>query len=170
MNEPEMVVIRDLNEEVHYHSEIEVVFVISGSTKVCIKNQSFELEQEDIVVINSGEIHSIESSYKSTVCIVHYPCCSISELTGDNLFIFECNSRSDKSRSYSAVRTVMREILYLYIKQNERKTEFLKIGALYKLRDCLIENYRADMEQSQQGKAMNDSIHHNWGVPGSSLI
>lgn len=157
MNEPEMVVIKDLTEEVHYHSEIEVVFVISGSAKVFIKNQTFELEQEDIVVINSGEIHSIESSYKSAICIVHYSCRSISELTGENLFIFECNSRSDKSRSYSTIRNVMREIIYFYIKQSERKTECLKIGALYKLLDCLIENHRADSEQSRQGKVMNDS-------------
>lgn len=158
MNEPEMVVVRDLNEEVHYHSEIEAVYVISGSAKVGIKNQSFELEQEDVVVINSGEIHRIESSYKSTVCIVHYSCRGILELTGDNMFLFECNSSIGRSRSYSTVRAVMREIIYLYIKQNERKTECLKIGALYKLLDCLIENYQIDSEQSQQGKMMNDSM------------
>ncbi|MGN0357194.1 MAG: helix-turn-helix domain-containing protein [Blautia sp.] len=157
MNELEMVLIRDLNETVHYHPEIEIFFVVGGSAQITVKNRSYELEQEDIIVVNSGEVHSVESSMNSIVCDVRFSCRRVLELTGENMCIFECNSRADRSRPYSTIRTVMREVIYRYIKQEPGKTDCLKISALYKLLDCLIENYRDESVTLVSGHKLDDS-------------
>lgn len=153
MNELEIILIKDLNEAVHYHSEIELFFVVAGSAQITIKNKLYELEQEDIIVINSGEIHSVDSSLNSVLCVVQFSCRKVLELINKNTCIFECNSKTDKSRPYSTIRTVMREVIYQYVKQKPEKTKCLTIGVLYKLLDCLIENY---MEKSLEQQIVDD--------------
>lgn len=157
MDELGMVLVRNLNELRHDHSEIEIFFIMEGSAQVTVKNQSYELEQEDIVVVNSGELHSVESSMNCIICDIHISCRKILELTGENTCIFECNSRIDITRSYSSIRTVMREVIYQYIKREPGKTDCLKISALYKLLDCLIENYRVESVIGKSGHKLDDN-------------
>lgn len=157
MNDVKIVLTRSLNDAVHYHSEVEILFVVSGSAKVIIKNQSYELEQEDIIAVNSGEMHSVESSMNAVICDVHFSCRRILELVEEDMCVFECNSRTDRNRSYHTIRTVMREVVYQYIKREPGKTDCLKISALYKLLDCLIENYRNQSLTRISGRKMNNS-------------
>lgn len=155
--EMEMVLTRGLSEETHYHPEIELFFVVDGTAQVTVRDQACELGQEDVIVVNSSEAHSIDSSENSIICDVRFSCRRVLELLGEDMCVFECNSRTDRTRPYSTIRTVMREVVYQYVRREPGKTECLKIGALYKLLDCLIENYREESPERQSGQMMDDS-------------
>lgn len=41
----------------HWHEDIEIIYLVEGSLKVGVKNNTWELTQGDILIIGSGEIH-----------------------------------------------------------------------------------------------------------------
>jgi xylan 1,4-beta-xylosidase len=44
--------------KLHWHKEIELLLVIKGSVQVIVGGQGYNLEQDDLLFINSGEMHS----------------------------------------------------------------------------------------------------------------
>ena len=43
---------------IHFHDEIEVVFVLSGSISLRVGYYDYELDQGDVFIINDKEMHS----------------------------------------------------------------------------------------------------------------
>lgn len=50
----------------HYHESIELLYFLEGRAKIICNNKLFEATSEDIIIINSNELHSIET--KSNSC------------------------------------------------------------------------------------------------------
>jgi xylan 1,4-beta-xylosidase len=53
--------------ENHWHDALEILFVLDGSIHLGIGNSVFHLQKEDIVVINSNEIHTTRSDSSNLV-------------------------------------------------------------------------------------------------------
>jgi AraC-like DNA-binding protein len=45
----------------HWHDTIEIIYVINGTMLVTVEGQSYEIAARDILVINSGAIHSLDN-------------------------------------------------------------------------------------------------------------
>jgi AraC-like DNA-binding protein len=45
----------------HWHDTIEIIYVISGTMLVTVEGQSYKITARDILVINSGAIHSLDN-------------------------------------------------------------------------------------------------------------
>ncbi|MHB9293504.1 hypothetical protein Holit_02629 [Hollandina sp. SP2] len=45
--------------KLHWHKELELILVIKGSIFVTLNGQKHRLEEDDLFLINSEEIHSI---------------------------------------------------------------------------------------------------------------
>lgn len=124
----------------HWHSEIEVIYIVSGSVRLDISGTEYILNQEDVAVINSSQMHSLASGDDTLACTVYYPWPMVTEMVGDSMSYFSCNSTIDRKRRYQDLRGLFRELIYSWTKGNSRNT--LNVDSIMlKLLDCLIENY-----------------------------
>ena len=53
----------------HWHSSIEILFVLQGSMQVAIENHSLTLKEDDILLINPNHIHELSSPDCSLIVV-----------------------------------------------------------------------------------------------------
>ena len=152
-------VVQGLCEKRHFHTEMEVMYVVLGSVKVRIMDAEYELEKNDVLLVNSGVEHSVDSSGDAVLCTVVYTERLFDELFGDQEEIFFLCNSADRTgvdepggmgHSYEKIRGIFQEILLAYIRpEGENKCE--ERSLLYKLLACLTEKYRLSEESGQSG-------------------
>lgn len=136
--------LRGQGEAEHYHSDIEVIFVIDGEADVWMNHQQQHMKREDVLVINSGMMHTLECSQDAIICQMFYSTRLVLELLNEKNVVFACNSVTDKLHSYGELKNVIRDTVYVYV-NDERTTGCLEQSKLLQILDCLFENYRIDM-------------------------
>ncbi|MBZ4670790.1 MAG: hypothetical protein JG769_1094 [Oscillospiraceae bacterium] len=144
---------KEVIENEYLHPDIELIYVLEGNLKITIKDKLYSLTKEDIVLINSSFMHSINCDGNAIFCRIYYSYFLISKIIKNDNFIFLCNSVSDSERSYAELKGIFKELLYYYIKQ-PHKTECLINSLLYKLLDNIIENFQ--IEKSNQSANNSD--------------
>ena len=107
-NQFKVNIYRNMEEAQHLHTDVELLYVVEGSIKVKLKDTTFTLERDDVLVINSSIQHSIESVGKSIVCSIMYDYQILVHILKKPNSFFLCNSAADRSKSYI-------EIISLYI-------------------------------------------------------
>lgn len=165
-------------ETMHFHPEVEVVFVIEGSLRAKIKDSKYELKKDDIILFNSNIKHCIKCGDETIICCIKYSYHTLTEIMQIENFVFLCNSVSDTQSSYNELRNIFQELVYQEVRQT-RKTECLKESLILKLLDCLIENYQLDNKAEALKLSENDLrmqqifqyVHNNfqYGVNLSKL-
>lgn len=70
------------NYNLHYHKELELLFVLSGEIKVVCEGKKYQMREEDICLINSGDMHATIGGQDNIVIAIqiapefyskHYP-------------------------------------------------------------------------------------------------
>ncbi len=130
-------------EVMHFHPEVEIVFVIEGCLRAKIKDSKYKLKKEDIILFNSNIMHCIASEDETILCCIKYSYQTLTEIMQIENIAFLCNSVSDTLSSYHELRNIFRELIYQEVRKT-RKTECLKESLILKLLDCLIENHQLD--------------------------
>ena len=59
--------------EDHWHDSIELLFVLKGKVDVYIEKKGFTLQEEDVLIINSNEIHRIQSDENNLLLALQIP-------------------------------------------------------------------------------------------------
>lgn len=157
----EIQILRDIKEKNHFHSEIEVIFVISGSVFVSINDDYYELKNKDIILFNSSISHKIESADNALICRVLVSYKILAQFVKNGNYIFYCNSVSDKLHSYLELQNIMKRIIFSYLGKNH-KTECLRYGLVYELLDNLIEQFQKDGDyyKYKKGKKENEQLQY----------
>ncbi|MCD7920963.1 MAG: helix-turn-helix domain-containing protein [Clostridiales bacterium] len=137
----EIQLYREMNEKPHFHSEIELIAVVDGSVTVSIKEHSYLLNKEDVILVNSGLTHGCSGAAGSITCVIHFPLALVTDLLKNGNCIFKCNTVEEPGRDNRELHTVLHELILSYIWQNHRSDSLL-ISLLFRLLDCLVENYR----------------------------
>lgn len=152
-------VLRHIEEPMHFHPEMEVIFIIDGEADVVIGEKQYHLEKEDIILLNSGIRHSVVNSRRGILCRIHYSFQAMADIVRNENCIFLCNSAEDKQHSYDELRKILRNLLYQYVRK-KHKTECIKISLLYELLDCLIENYQIQDNMNEMHQNRDDIRMH----------
>lgn len=169
---------RDLQEEPHFHSELEVLYLLEGSGVIWIKDKCFAMEPEDVVVVNSGVWHHFAQSEDGLVCAAKYDYRVLAEIVGESGGVFICNSCGDCAKDCGELRRILKELIYeeiLYV----RKTKSYKYSLFYRLLDELAEHYMIESAHANPGEYETDEklsriihyIHANYqeGISLSEL-
>lgn len=53
----------------HWHKEVEIIYVLQGAVTIHLDQRSYELSQDDIIVMNSMSVHQIERSNQDNVLL-----------------------------------------------------------------------------------------------------
>lgn len=133
------------NQEIklHYHENIELLFLLKGALSVTVEEESFQMEAGDFVVVNANRNHSYESDADVLISRFVLAYSKISELMNSNSILFWCNSVLDANKAYDEVRYVISRIFNQYLKaEKSRGNEKIYLYSLYyQLLHILVENF-----------------------------
>ena len=135
------------NMPMHFRPEIMLYLVVDGAATVQIRDKSWHLSKDDFILVNAGLTHSLTCEKKDTITgSVSFSSALIAQMSGEELNLFHCNSTEEKDARYHDLRRIFHELVYLLV-QKPHKTACLKQSILYKMLDCLLEDFRLDFTQ-----------------------
>ena len=128
-------------EREHFHQEIQLIYLLEGSMELQVAAQSFQMERDDIIVINAEKKHSHRASSDVLYCEITISYQIIMEAFGNSYVIFWCNSTVDKNESYDKLRDIIKNLLDRYLLRDGSVTDFGKMGLFYYLLEVLSMNF-----------------------------
>jgi xylan 1,4-beta-xylosidase len=124
----------------HAHREIELIYMIKGNLQVKVNNKIFQMKSSDFVLVNSNEFHSFQSNEDNLFIVFHFNYFELSSLLAQKNLLFVCNSIEHDHSANKELRTVIENLLTVYMKVNNfSQVEFLE--KTYKLISTLRMNY-----------------------------
>ncbi|WP_313638542.1 GH39 family glycosyl hydrolase [Paenibacillus sp.] len=126
--------------EDHWHDSIELLFVLKGKVDVYIEKKRFTLQEEDVLIINSNEIHSIQSHENNLLLALQIPISFLKTQFADiDQVRFLCKSflyGEEEQEKFNEIRSLLAEMMWVYNKENysyELKIKSLLFQLIYVL-------------------------------------
>ena len=161
-------VMKGVDMAAHWHSEVELLYVVRGTLDAVVGDRAVTLGEEDVLLINSGITHQVTGE-QTLFALIQYPWQLFSRLPEEHSRIFVCSSAEDKNHSYSQVRSLLRELIRHYSIE-EGNGGFLMDSLLLRVLDEVVEHYQVDLGQERLGSELrlqrmirfvNQSYQHN---------
>lgn len=143
----EVDVSSEVQEQEHWHVEIELVYVVEGTCNIQIEDKAYLVPQNEMILVNSGKKHSMMTEVGTLVCKIHFPYHSICNYIHEDYIYLKCNSVLENEYKYKLLKEYVRELLLAYIK--EEQSIFLQFSTEYKILDYLLENFRVDLAKKK---------------------
>lgn len=144
----------------HAHREIELLYMIKGNLQVKVNNKIFQMKSSDFVLVNSNEFHSFQSDEDNLFIVFHFNYFELSSLLAQKNLLFACNSIEHDHSANQELRTVIENLLTVYMKVNHfSQVEFLE--KTYKFISTLRMNYLKNQNQMMLNtsiKGQNDRL------------
>jgi xylan 1,4-beta-xylosidase len=144
----------------HAHREIELIYMIKGNLQVKVNNKIFQMKSSDFVLVNSNEFHSFQSDEENLFIVFHLNYFELSSLLAQKNLLFICNSIEHDHSANQKLRTVMEDLLTVYMKVNHfSQVEFLE--KTYKFISTLKMNYIQNQNQmllNTSNKGQNERL------------
>ena len=129
----------------HWHSEIEIIRILSGNLQIKLNNTEYLAKKGDIIFINSETIHGALPKDCKYDCLVFHPeflecndlsCKFFIENIINHEYLINEFFSSDKKQIIDAVNNIFDEM-------NNKSSgyKFSVIGALYKLLGIIVDNH-----------------------------
>ncbi|MBS4209411.1 helix-turn-helix domain-containing protein [Bacillus sp. FJAT-50079] len=144
----------------HWHKEIELIFVIQGSIELIVESQRYILNERDLIVINSMDVHKVDKIDSENVLLTlqidldltkHY----IPEL---DKAIFHCNSQdTEHQETYDIIRRYLAQMVWEF---NKRVHGFRSnlVGILYLLIGHLFRSFPHEFKDPEMIKSNNHDM------------
>jgi xylan 1,4-beta-xylosidase len=130
----------------HWHNSIELLYVLVGEVKVTVNNETHNLIEEDLLLINSNDIHELTAEDCVLFAAQIESSLFDSRLVNINDLRFDCNSSvyRDK-RQFLNIKRIIAQ--FVKANANEGKgdsTEVIGMALSYSLLYELLTNFKAD--------------------------
>lgn len=140
----------------HWHESLELLFILSGSVDLILEDQVYTMNEEDILVINSNEIHELHAQDCILIALQIKPSVFEGEIVNMNDLYFDCNSciGNDKE-GFDQIRTIIARM----VKTNTTKQnnyQLLNKSLAYQLMFILLSQF-----QSASSNLKNTRSHKN---------
>jgi AraC-like DNA-binding protein len=142
------------NYPIHWHNAIEIIYVVKGKVNVSINSGNYELEENELEIINVDEAHRIYSKDSSNrVLIFHIDPYFFEKYYSDieNMFFYTNTSEegAQESEEYDELRTFLSIVLCELVQQGEDYDEEIE-DTLVKLLYHLINNFHYLMHEQEE--------------------
>lgn len=129
---------------IHWHSYIEIVFVLEGTINVLIESGNYEVDESEIEIINCDEAHRLYSKEKNKVLIFHMDPAFFEKYYDDMKNIYFYTNSSEEGAQQEEKYDVLREYLSILacevIQKNDDFDDQIE-AVLVKLLFHLINNF-----------------------------
>lgn len=120
----------------HWHSDIEMLYVVQGSVQLVKAGETIQLNTGDIFVVNHFEIHSLRQTDEGNLLFVVQFTPTFCKSYFSDLQYIRFNERhlrrGDKSADWLAVRTILLSMIEAFA-DNEPNFQFLLMASLNNL-------------------------------------
>lgn len=128
----------------HWHNCIEIFLVLSGMLTVTVENEAYHLFEDDIILVNSGQIHEIQSDYNVVVALQIDPSYYKNEL--GQCVSFLCNSTAYHNKAkFNELKRIIAKIIQINYNQKENN-DLLIVSFSYQLILELVKNFKNPKE------------------------
>lgn len=118
--------------DMHFHQDIEILYVLDGCLKVAYEESCHFLNTDDFLLINANVRHEYHSDGEVLLGSVFIDYTMLTEIfSGERLF-FWCDSTEERSESYDKMRYYIRQI-FNYYQTEEGQGIALKNSIYYQL-------------------------------------
>ena len=127
-------------EQIHFHQDIELFYVVEGSVELTIGQDVFAMEQDDFIIVNANKKHGYTMKEEALVSCFQISYQMLNQLLNNNFLLFWCNSVIDKNESYGEVRRIIKLILNQYFEKSKNGIIYLN-SLYYELIHTLTSNF-----------------------------
>ncbi|MDD3402469.1 MAG: helix-turn-helix domain-containing protein [Hespellia sp.] len=144
-------------EEMHSHSEIELIYILSGTVSIDVEGNLYRASECELMIINGGVLHGWGIDGTALFCRIQMDSYQLKQITGRDQIHISCNTMEKPDADY-------RKICYILdciVKNSAEITTELVVQSLYyTLWEC-VKNQFLDME-AQTGiiNEKNKQINH----------
>ena len=131
---------------IHWHEDIEIIFVMDGSIKITEGRKEYVLNEDDVVLINSNVMHSSEYIEQNTTLVMQIDTIFFNNYI-DNFseIIFDCNTLSDNGKDkkrFDSIRNTLARIM-MVVQKKDGAYVVKAQELIFKLIGLLISNFQA---------------------------
>lgn len=143
----------------HIQLGMEILLVIRGEIELTVNQHSFQLSENDLLLINANDLRFIKGNKENVVLSLQIPL-DLIEPYYPNIHecYFDCNSSKEGNRMYllfDQIRQLMAKILIAYY-QKQDGSEIEINGLIFQLVTLLIRNFKTAHLGSHQFTEMKD--------------
>ena len=140
------------NVNAHWHNAIEILFSIEGKAEVSVNNSDYQLEENDLILINSCDIHSLYSKDGATLIAVQIDYQVFLSIVNDESIRLNVNSIIDKKHDKELDRIRNDIIKLIQVNSLPNKYGLKNLIYLNSLLDNLTENFIDDSGEAKINK------------------
>lgn len=147
---------------IHWHNCLEIIWVLEGSIKIRIESNIYEIEKDEIEIINANESHSIHSKDKNNKVVVFQFDLSFFEkyYSDINNMVFYANTidkRVQHTQEYTDLKTYLSIILCEAIEKKQDYDEEIK-STLVDMLFHLINNFHYLIYEQEELKDNEEQL------------
>ena len=139
----------NIEQGIHFHPEIELLYVMSGHAELKTGNTSHILYKDEIYLINFGTNHQIYNMENCILAILKFDYAALLKITGRQRYSFRCDTFADVSRSHYNLKRYFGELLRFHIIGDRKLQEFC---SFFSLLSCLTEEYAEKASGGKHGE------------------
>jgi AraC-type DNA-binding domain-containing proteins len=150
----------------HWHNEIEILFILSGTLQITVEEAKYDLKAGDIILINSNQIHSITGKDDLTFVLQFVPELIYKIYGNQELYRFNLNTADSslKKESTDKLKSILAKIGIEYSKRRDG-FKFYLWSYIYELvgyifRYCNYETVKNDLIKTEDLKKVSAIINH----------
>lgn len=139
----------------HWHDCIEIFLVLSGMLSITVEDETYNLLEDDIILINNGQVHEIQGNENVVVTL------QINQLYFkkglEQGVSFLCNSAAYHNKiKFNELKRIIAKIIYIHYNDKE-DNELLILSFSYQLILELVKDFK-NSEEKSPGNA-SKSLH-----------
>lgn len=136
----------------HWHNSIEIIYLTSGTLQLAMGENTYNLKEDDCILINSGVVHSTHCIGGNTSILIQIPTTLLNKYMPDyKNFYFDFNLNSNNT-DYKEKLIEIKKILISMetLERSPAEGSSLKFTSLvFKLLYCLYSNFRINLGTKQ---------------------
>ena len=146
----------------NWHKDVEIMLVLSGKVEVCVEGNVFNLEEGDLIVINSNIGHaSLKKEDRSIVMVLHINPSYFDLFCNEyDIIKFDCNS-AEKNKNdfeFKEMKKILSQMMFSMLKNNV-DSNFESLGYLSLLTHNLFKYFYKN--EQNNGNLQKYKKHQN---------
>ena len=154
----EINIIKNPEQKVHFHPELEIIFVIEGTVTANVKSNKYKLKKEDVLLFNSNVQHSVSGEIDAIIYSIQLSGKFMRKIIADRNILFDTDrifQGISENRVQKDLKQILQELVFQYVRV-PGKTRCMEESLVYQLLDCLIENYEVAGKEIDYRKCSED--------------
>ncbi|MDR1766591.1 MAG: helix-turn-helix domain-containing protein [Lachnospiraceae bacterium] len=140
----------------HTHGDIEILYVLDGRTTLTLGHATYPLAGNSCVIINSNEVHGMESAGEVLFACVHIRYPELCRRLGVAQIGFDCNTALLRDARHAKLQDLLMQVFNQYDARPMYRENFYLEGLYLHLVDYIARSFRMDQPRKRDGEHARD--------------